>query len=178
MDVDACFQEAKGKLVAEGTVWPVLYVELAEPEELHMFMLEVLNDHLTIPEQEGTLFGMGRRHGLEHRGSKLKSVTFASEVWASTVYQLNPKRDNKRREVLVAEGWNREQVGITRIEQPFRSNYKKKEVVFLEEEKRVHDGSISRQLASFINGFRSRIYSDEELTKALREAATRAFSRG
>lgn len=175
MDVDTCFQEAKEKLVEAGTMWPMLYVELAEPEELHLFMLEALNDNLTIPEQEGVLFGMGRRHGMEHQGSKLRSVTFASEVWASSLYPIDPKLDTKRREVLVAEGWNRDQAGITRIEQPFRSNFKKKEVVFLQERKKTTGGSVSRQLASFVNGFRSRIYSEEELMQAMREAALKAF---
>lgn len=88
---------------------PTLYLELSEPDSLHMYALAILSDSQSLPQQANILFELGIDEGRKALGQKMVSVTMTSEAWVSKSHNLghamNPGTDPGREEILIVETW-------------------------------------------------------------------------
>lgn len=169
MNLDTLLSDAKEQLVARKTIFPTLYLELSEPEEVHIIVLQVINDHLNVPEQAGKMFNIGVEEGRKHKDQRLKSITFVAETWATrglTVgARYTPKDDPARRETLTIEEYNPEK-GSHLLVTEIKRGANRTVLEFLETEhyKRHIPGE---QTDAFYKGFLLRHMSDNEVERLL-----------
>jgi hypothetical protein len=170
MDISKILEDARKDMVEHGKLGlPMLYLELSEPDELHLYAMDVVNDHQSIPEQATVLFSLGRDEGKKHPGRKIASVTWVSEAWASRGVKLGqammPRDDPGRREIIVVETWEPEK-GAGQYTMEVKRN-KRGKVIQVGEPEEKRRAQPSYQLGAFNEGWIGASLSDEELEQQI-----------
>jgi hypothetical protein len=92
MDIQQIINDAKETILKDGEHAPILFAENKEGD-VSMFFFADLPD--TTEGRQYALFGLGRKHGIEHPGNPVAHLYFISEAWTSVVLN-GQKRKYKR----------------------------------------------------------------------------------
>jgi len=100
MDLQHLIERAKEIILKDGEHPPILYAETKDGK-INLFYFADFPD--TTKEKQYTLFGLGRKYGIECPGSenKIAHLYFVVEAWMSTNRNYNrPSEDPNRKEAL------------------------------------------------------------------------------
>jgi hypothetical protein len=178
MDIQFLINEAQTTMLAQGSVMPMIYLELTN--NLLMIALDILSDTQSIPVQCGILARLGWEECKKYPGQKPVSIGFYSEAWRvkdaeNTETEMRPVRSPKRQEIISVSFWqaDKEPHAQSCVLLVIRDH--KKRVIDIQEEEIKE--KLSYQLASFRQGVLDSQKPDEEVFGNLERAIGKGIAK-
>lgn len=179
MDIEALLEQVRDDMLTNGKVMPTIQLELTHSTT--MIVLDIINDHQSIPVQCGILARQAWELCKKYPDETPVAISFYSEAWKTEKphedeHFLRPVNSRKKQEILVVERWQA-------VQQPERQAYVMQ--IVRDHKKRITQilspmeakVAISYQLASFVHGAKDAQQSDEEVFARLEKGIRRGMSR-
>lgn len=125
MDIQILLDQARDEMSQSGHLMPTIFLELDKNvkkkngrtrhrTQVHLFALDILNDHQNIAAQGGLVYQLACEHCKKYSDWEPVTIAYFGEAWTARSQlpelMIDPSKDPDRVEVVIVEMWQARKV--------------------------------------------------------------------